>query len=281
MRTFFSILLVLAITSSLSIITIKSALAAALSNLVSQPTNDIVTIKASYEILFTTATTGLIKTITIAFPSGFVLSPILIERSGIGAGTLSVTGTTITYTVSGIPSIVLSKTPVRLELAQITQRSIPGPYQITITTKGPSGAIIDGPTASGASLVQIGRDVIANGAVGTNQIDNGAVTNSKIQQNSIDSKQIQHGAVPLSTSTVFGAQIVVPPGSYYNTYSPPCPPGYVASGSSFESLGLELVYSFLTHAGGRDTWAYEVHNPTSQALRFYPGVVCITTITGP
>jgi hypothetical protein len=91
MRIFFSILLVLAITLSLSTIPIKNAVAAALSNIASQPTNDIVTVKANYEILFTTATAGIIKTVAISFPGGFILSPILVERSGIGAGTCLLT----------------------------------------------------------------------------------------------------------------------------------------------------------------------------------------------
>jgi hypothetical protein len=276
-RTFFSMLFVLFCISCLSTFPVKNAAAAALANLVSQPTNNIVTVKAGYEILFTTTTTGIIKTVTVAFPNGFVLSPILIERSGIGAGTLSVSGTTITYTVSGIPSVVLAKTPIRLEFANIIQRSVPGPSQITITTKGPFGTIIDGPTASNTSLIQLGRAAIADGAVGTNQIADRAVTNSKIQENSIDSKQIQRGAVPLTSSVVFGPQIQVPAGWYYSTFSPPCPSGYVASGSSFEGLDLELVYSFQTGT----QWAYEVYNPTSQLAYFSPGVVCLTVTTGP
>jgi len=76
---------------------------------------------------------------------------------------------------------------------------------------------------------------------------------------------------------MFGPQIQVPPGWYYTAYSPSCPSGYVASGSSFEGLDLELVYSFLD----RDHWDYEVYNPTSHVAYFSPGVVCITVTTGP
>jgi hypothetical protein len=130
----FSILLVLAGTSSLFHLNIKHVMAAALTSPFSQPTNNVATIKASYEILFTTATTGTIKTITIAFPTGFSVTPaILIERSGIGPGSLSASGTTLTYTVSS-PVSVPAGTPIRLELANIIHPITPGTHLVTITT---------------------------------------------------------------------------------------------------------------------------------------------------
>ena len=121
-------------------------MAASLTNVVTPPTNNIATIKANYEIIFTTATTGTIKTISIAFPQGFsITSAILIERSGIGAGSLSLSGTTLTYSITS-PVSIPSGTPIRLELAGLIQPSTPGPYTITITTKDSAGNIIDGPT---------------------------------------------------------------------------------------------------------------------------------------
>jgi hypothetical protein len=52
--------------------------------------------------------------------------------------------------------------------------------------------------------------------------------------------------VPLVNRAIYGPNITVPPGVDYNFISPTCPPGYVATGSSFEGVaGLELVYSFL------------------------------------
>jgi hypothetical protein len=51
----------------------KHAMAAALTNVRTQPTSNIVTTKATYDILFTTAaTTGTINTVTIAFPTSIL-----------------------------------------------------------------------------------------------------------------------------------------------------------------------------------------------------------------
>ena len=121
----FSILLVLTATSSLFLLNVKPAMAASLTSVVTPPSNNIATIKANYEIIFTTATTTTtadgIKTITIAFPQGFsITSAILIERSGIGAGSLSLSGTTLTYSITS-PVSIPSGTPIRLELAGVIQ----------------------------------------------------------------------------------------------------------------------------------------------------------------
>ena len=71
---------------------IKPAEAATLTSVFIIPTNNIVNTKTTYDIFFKTATTGTIKFIHMTFPSGFDVSAAtkLIERSGIGSGSLSV-----------------------------------------------------------------------------------------------------------------------------------------------------------------------------------------------
>jgi hypothetical protein len=145
-------LIILCLLSTVSLLlllndTVTLTTAAPLKSPSSQPTSNIVATKASYEILFTTATQGAIKTIVMGFPTGFsVGSAILIESSGIGPGTLSASGTTLTYTV-GVPTTIRANTPIRLELANIIQPSNPGTFPVTITTNSVSG-IIDGPTSA-------------------------------------------------------------------------------------------------------------------------------------
>ena len=52
------------------------------------PSNNILSTTATYEILFTTATTGILKTIEIMFPAGYnVAGTKLVEREGVASGT--------------------------------------------------------------------------------------------------------------------------------------------------------------------------------------------------
>lgn len=118
------------------------------------PMTNIANTYTTYDFIFKTATTGTIKTIEIVFTPGSNIDPrnttILIERSGIGAGTIS--GSLVdavgklTYTVTN-PVSVAAGTTVRLEAPKIFVPH-PGTWFATIATKGATGNIIDGPTQS-------------------------------------------------------------------------------------------------------------------------------------
>jgi hypothetical protein len=109
------------------------------------PSNNIVSTTSTYEITFNTATTGTLRTIEIAFPAGYnVAGTSLIERVGIGAGTISRTGNTIIYTVTS-PASIAANTLIRIELANIVNTNVGATASIGITTKGTNGNIIDGP----------------------------------------------------------------------------------------------------------------------------------------
>jgi hypothetical protein len=118
------------------------------------PMTSIVNSYTTYDIIFKTATTGTIKTIEIVFTPGSGINPsnttILIERVGIGAGTISgsnVSGVPkLTYTVT-TPVSVAAGTTVRLEAPKIFANQ-PGNWFATIATKGATGNVIDGPTQS-------------------------------------------------------------------------------------------------------------------------------------
>src|SRR5215471_19632293 len=154
------------------------AMAAALTGVSTPPTSNVVTTKVSYEILFTTATTGTIKTVVIKFPSFNVGSALLIERSGIGPGTLAASTSpadTLTYTVTS-PVSIPGGTPVRFELANIIHPLFVSTFPISITTKDTLGNAIDGPTAGSSSIVPIGNLAIANQAVTFSKISPDAVS---------------------------------------------------------------------------------------------------------
>src|SRR5437867_9654702 len=80
--------------------------AGALTNVFVMPSDNVFRSESYYIVAFTTATTGTIKTITMTFPSGFVLTNAkLIEVQNIGAGSIGISGQTITYTVNSAVSM--------------------------------------------------------------------------------------------------------------------------------------------------------------------------------
>jgi len=115
------------------------------------PTNNIVNTRGTYDILFNTATTGTIKTITMSFPPGFDVSAATrwIERNGIGSGSLSsscfISGCDLKYTVTS-PVSVPAGTTIRLEIPKIVNPNTAGSFKVAISTE--AQVILDGPTLS-------------------------------------------------------------------------------------------------------------------------------------
>jgi hypothetical protein len=189
------IFIVVGTVGSMGFVNVKQAMAAGLTGVRILPTNNVVTIKASYEVLFTTAVTGTIKTITVAFPATYsVLSAVLIERSGIGVGSLSASGTVLTYSAAS-PVSVLAGTVIRLEFANIIQPSTVGAQSIIITTKDAGGNIIDGPTTGSTILTQIGSSALANGAVTASKLASNSVTTNDLVNGAVTTPKIATGAV--------------------------------------------------------------------------------------
>ncbi|MDW0238308.1 MAG: hypothetical protein QOC35_07040, partial [Nitrososphaeraceae archaeon] len=90
---------------------LKPVSAAALTGVSVSPASNIINEKATYNFFLKTKTTGTIKIIQIDFPSSFDLSKIrLIERSGIGSGSLSFSGSTLNYTVNSATSVAAGTT---------------------------------------------------------------------------------------------------------------------------------------------------------------------------
>jgi hypothetical protein len=150
---------------------IKPVTAATLGTARVVPMSNLATMQTNYDIIFTTATTATIRTIEINFGSNFNIASATryIENSGIGSGSLSVSGSILIYTVNN-PVTIPVGTNIRLEIARIVA-NFPGNFMVSITTKNTGGNVIDGPTPS--SLFQIF-------GLGTNGIADNSITGKDI-----------------------------------------------------------------------------------------------------
>ena len=144
-----ALIVVLAIVGGMLSFGTSAAQAAALTNLSWTVTNNQVSANSvTYSYSFKTATTGTIKTITFAVSgAGLAGTPAIAKNYGIGAGTVSRSGQTITYTVTSAVS-VSAGIPIYVEFSGLTNSSSAGSYTTSITTQTAAPATIDGPTAS-------------------------------------------------------------------------------------------------------------------------------------
>src|SRR5256885_1997896 len=181
-------------TTSPTTSTIAQPPQAALTGVVVEPTNNLVLLGSHYVIGFTTATTGIIKTITITFPSGFgVGTTKLIEASGISPGTISISGQDVTYTVTSPISVPVG-TKIMIMLGKIVNGATIS-NSLSVTTKDVSNVVIDGPSASAFTLKTVASNMIAGGAVTAAKIGTGAVTAPKMAVGSVNSTSIADGSI--------------------------------------------------------------------------------------
>ena len=107
------------------------------------------------------------------FPSSFDVrfifgpNPKLIERSGIGSGSLSNGGPSdssskLVYTVDSPVSVSVG-TKIRLEIGRIdnSEQTTSNAYRVSVTTKNTGGNTIDGPTSSNSFDMKaiVGEDI--------------------------------------------------------------------------------------------------------------------------
>jgi hypothetical protein len=139
---------------------------------------DLVNSLAFYEVTFITSTTGAIDKIRMDFPAGTnVAAAGVIERIGIGGGTLLKSGSSITYDVT-TPVSIPAGTFIRLEMFGIKNPGFPSTaFAATITTRDSGGNLIDGPSQTNFYTVkQVGTDEIANFAVTNLKLASGSIT---------------------------------------------------------------------------------------------------------
>ena len=154
--------------------------AGAMTNVFVMPSDNVFRSESYYVVAFTTATTGTLKTITMTFPSGFVLTNAkLIEVQNIGAGSIGISGQTITYTVNSAVSVPAG-TAIKIMIGKIVNAATTS-NTVAVTTKNATPATIDGPTNSATfTLIQVTNSMIGTSAVSNSKIQSGAVTSSKI-----------------------------------------------------------------------------------------------------
>jgi len=136
--------------------------------------SNLATMQTTYDIIFTAATTAPISTVEINFGSNFniVSATRLIENSGIGSGTLIVSGSILIYKVNN-PVSIPAGTSIRLEIGRIVAK-LPGNFVVSITTKNAVGNIIDGPTSYALFPIS---------GVGTNGNADNSITGNDVSPN--------------------------------------------------------------------------------------------------
>lgn len=198
--------------------------AGVLTNVFALPADNLFSTKTYYTIAFTTATAGAIRDVEMTFPAGFnVASAKLLEVQGIGAGSLSVSGQVVKYTVSSPVSIPASRA-IKISIADVINSATTS-NQVSVTTKAISGVnivVVDGPTNSAPfTLVQvsnamIGANTITAPKLTANSVDNtkiqdGQVTVADLAANSVDANKIKDGTIGnAEVSTAFIKKVTIP-----------------------------------------------------------------------
>lgn len=99
----------------------------------------------NYSFSSTTATAGIIKTITVTISgAGLGDAPAIVLNYGIGAGTVAIAGQVITYSVTAAVNIPAGM-PILLNLSGLTNPDAGG-YATTIVSKTAAAATIDSGT---------------------------------------------------------------------------------------------------------------------------------------
>ena len=106
--------------------------------------NQVGATNVTYAYSFKTATAGTIAKITFAVSgTGLSAGTLAINRNfGIGAGTVTRSGQTITYTVT-TPAAVAAGIPIYIEFSGLTNSPTAGSYTTAITTQTAAPATID------------------------------------------------------------------------------------------------------------------------------------------
>jgi hypothetical protein len=146
-RQALSFVLALALMSGFVVVSSQSALAAgALGNISWTVSNNQAGATATNESYsFKTATAGIIKTITFTVSGvGLAGTPAIVLNYGIGAGTVSMAGQVITYTVTAAVNIPAG-IPIFIQLSGLTNPAA-GSYTTAIATNTALPAVIDSGT---------------------------------------------------------------------------------------------------------------------------------------
>jgi hypothetical protein len=219
------------------------------------PTNDLVNSRAWYQVIFTTGTTAPIKQVEVDFPPGTnIANAQLVDTAGLGPGTYTVSGQTITYTVASEVSVP-ANTELRLQYDNILNPSIPDPdLTVRITTKDTAGAVVDSGTSLAYEIRQIETEDISNKSITREKIEPGAVV-PVVGQRSSEVISIPPGQVRFAVAV--------------------CDVGEVATGGGYMTTSPKVIVAFsLPGEEPRPSWAIRAHNTDTIAHNTIATVIC-------
>jgi hypothetical protein len=219
------------------------------------PTNDLVNSRAWYQVIFTTGTTAPIKQVEVDFPPGTnIANAKLIDTAGLGPGTFTISGQTITYTVA--PEVLVpANTELRLQYDNILNPSIPDAnLTVRITTKDTAGSVIDSGTSLAYKIRQIGTEDISN--------------------KSITREKIKPGAVVAVVTQRSSEVIPIPPGQDQLAVAA-CKAGEVASGGGYMTNTPKVIVTFSSIGEEGRSWAIRAVNTDTLAHNITATVICL------
>ena len=152
-----------AIGAALLVLAALPAGAATLTNLSwTVSNNQVSAASTSYSYSFKTTSANTIKSITFAVSgAGLAGTPTITRAYGIGAGTASRTGQTITYTVATAVAVP-ANIPIYIEFGGLTNSGTAGSYTTTITTLTAASGTIDNGTTPAVTLAASNTAVTVN-----------------------------------------------------------------------------------------------------------------------
>jgi len=219
------------------------------------PTNDIVNSRAWYQVIFTTGTTAPIKQVEVDFPPGTnIANAKLVDTAGLGPGTFTISGQTITYTVA--PEVLVpANTELRLQYDNILNPSIPDAnLTVRITTKDTAGSVIDSGTSLAYKIRQIGTEDISN--------------------KSITREKIKPGAVVAVVTQRSSEVIPIPPGQDQLAVAD-CKAGEVASGGGYMTNTPKVIVTFSSIGEDGRSWAIQAVNTDTLAHNITATAICL------
>ena len=221
------------------------------------PTNDIVNSRAWYQVIFTTGTTAPIKQVEVDFPSGTnITNAKLLDTAGLGPGIYTISGQTITYTVT--PEVLVpTNTELRLHYDNILNPSVPDAnLTVQITTKDSAGSVVESGTSLAYKIRQIGTEDISN--------------------KSITSEKIEPGAVVPVVNQRSGDVISIPAQQDQFAVAN-CSVGEVATGGGYitNSPKVIVTYSSLGEQPRPTTWAIHAVNTDTLAHNITATAICL------
>ena len=105
----------------------------------------------TYSWAFTTATAATLTAVTLTVPTGTAGTPAVGSVYGVGAGTVALAGTTITYTIT-TPAAIAANIPIYLSFTGLTNTTTANSYTSLITTQKSGPSTVDTGTTSSVTF---------------------------------------------------------------------------------------------------------------------------------